>query len=49
MEYTILLVDDDAELVKMLSKYFERKKYRVITAQNGKEAIEKLCIINRIF
>ena len=42
MGYKILLVDDDTELVKMLSKYFERKKYRVITAQNGKEAIEKL-------
>ena len=41
MGYKILLVDDDTELVKMLSKYFERKKYRVITAQNGKEAIEK--------
>ena len=33
MGYKILLVDDDTELVKMLSKYFERKKYRVITAQ----------------
>lgn len=42
MGYKILLVDDDTELVKMLSKYFEKKKYRVITAQNGKEAIEKL-------
>ncbi len=42
MGYKILLVDDDTELIKMLSKYFERKKYRVITAQNGKEAIEKL-------
>ena len=28
MGYKILLVDDDTELVKMLSKYFERKKYR---------------------
>lgn len=42
MGYNILLVDDDTELVKMLSKYFERKKYRVTTALNGKEAIEKL-------
>lgn len=33
MGYKILLVDDDTELVKMLSKYFERKKYRVITAK----------------
>ena len=28
MGYKILLVDDDTELVKMLSKYFERKKYK---------------------
>ncbi len=30
MGYKILLVDDDTELVKMLSKYFERKKYRFL-------------------
>lgn len=32
----ILLVDDDTELVKVLSKYFEGKNCSVTTAANGK-------------
>ena len=40
MEYTILIADDDAELVKMLKTFFELRKYRVITARNGTEALK---------
>lgn len=37
MVYKILIIDDDTELLKMLKKYFEIKKYEVITAENGVE------------
>ena len=40
MEYTILIADDDAELVRMLKTFFELRKYRVITARNGTEALK---------
>lgn len=40
MEYTILIADDDAELIKMLKTFFEIRKYRVITARNGTEALK---------
>lgn len=40
MEYTILIADDDAEFVKMLKTFFELRKYRVITARNGTEALK---------
>lgn len=42
MAYKILLIDDDAELLKMLKTYFERKKYEVITAGNGPEGLSRL-------
>ena len=42
MAYKILIIDDDAELLKMLRRYFEIKKYEVITAQNGAEGLSKL-------
>lgn len=42
MKYTILLVDDDIELLKMLKSYFEIKQYNVITAENGLVALEKI-------
>ena len=38
----ILMVDDDRELLKMLSRYFTWKEYTVITAENGIEALEKI-------
>lgn len=41
MQYKILIVDDDIELLKMLRQYFEMKGYFIITAQNGLEALEK--------
>lgn len=42
MAYKILIIDDDAELLKMLRRYFEIKKYEVITAQNGAEGLSKV-------
>lgn len=44
MPYKILIVDDDRELLKMLRSYFEIKGYAVITAENGREALEKVHI-----
>jgi len=37
---TILVVDDDAEIRKTLSKILEREGYLVETAENGEQAIE---------
>lgn len=42
MQYKILMVDDDLELLKMLGSYFEIKGYTVTRAENGIEAIEKV-------
>lgn len=42
MNYKILMVDDDGELLKMLSRYFALKNYTVIIAENGIEALEKI-------
>ena len=41
MPYNILIVDDDAELQKMLKNYFRLKDYQVETASDGVEAVEK--------
>ncbi|MDE6882988.1 MAG: response regulator transcription factor [Lachnospiraceae bacterium] len=42
MANRILIIDDDAALLKMLQKYFEMQKYEIITAENGAEGMEKL-------
>lgn len=42
MQYKILMVDDDPELLKMLKSYFERKHYTVATVENGAAALEKI-------
>ncbi len=42
MAYKILIIDDDTELLKMLKKYLEIKKYEIITAENGLEGINKI-------
>ena len=39
MNYKILMVDDDRELLKMLNQYFTLKNYTVMIAENGIEAI----------
>ena len=40
MNDTILIADDDKELLKMLKSFFEIRKYSVITAENGAEALK---------
>ena len=47
MAYRILIVDDDIELLKMLKNYFEIKRYDVMMAEDGTDALEKI-IRNRI-
>lgn len=42
MNYKILIVDDDKELLKMLNRYFTLKNYMVIIAENGIKALEKI-------
>lgn len=42
MSYKILIIDDDKELLKMLRRYFEIKKYEIITAEDGIEALSKM-------
>jgi two-component system alkaline phosphatase synthesis response regulator PhoP len=36
---TILVVDDEPEIVKLVRAYLERAGYRVVTAQDGREAL----------
>ena len=40
MNYKILMVDDDRELLKMLNQYFTLKNYTVMIAENGIEALD---------
>lgn len=42
MEKTILLVDDDHRNIYALSAFLRSKKYNVVTARNGKEALQIL-------
>ncbi len=42
MAYKILIIDDDTELLKMLKKFLEIKKYEIITAENGLEGLNKV-------
>ena len=37
----ILIVDDEPDIVAMLSGFFTGKGYQVLTAQNGREALKK--------
>ena len=38
MDYTILIAEDDKDIVNLLKLYLESNGYRVITAENGAEA-----------
>lgn len=49
MSYTILIVDDDIELLKMLKSYFEIKKYAVVIAENGTDGLKKQNKIRILF
>ena len=40
--YTILIAEDDADIVELLKLYLENAKYRVITAEDGVAAYELL-------
>ncbi len=40
MRRTILVVDDDQKLVELIKLYLERDGYRVLTAYDGREALE---------
>lgn len=42
MQYRLLIVDDDKELLKMLKSYFTLKGYVVETAQDGQKAFGKI-------
>jgi len=44
-DMNILIVDDDLELLDQLSSSLERKRYRVETAANGEQALDKLFAI----
>ncbi len=39
MSRTVLVVDDEPEIVRLLRSYLERDGYRVVTASNGEEAL----------
>ena len=41
-ERKILVVDDEARLTSLLQEYFTRRGFAVLTAKNGREALERL-------
>lgn len=42
MEYTILICDDDEDILSALEIYLRQENYKIIKAGNGREAVEKL-------
>ena len=40
--YTILIAEDDADIIELLKLYFENAGYHVLSAENGMDAYEKL-------
>jgi two-component system response regulator MprA len=42
----ILIVDDNADIIKMLKRRLKKTGYEVLTAANGREGIEKIREIN---
>ncbi len=42
MQYKVLIIDDDRELLKMLKEFFEIRKYDVATAGDGQEALNMI-------
>lgn len=42
LPYSVLLVDDDEKLIKLLRSYFEAEQCIVYTAENGRRALELL-------
>ncbi len=41
MSSNILIVDDEPQILEILSSYLNKEGYHVITAENGKDAIER--------
>ena len=41
-DFKMLIVDDEPELLEVLSEYFELKDYNVLTAESGNKALEVL-------
>jgi len=42
MPKTIMVVDDEPHLVELVSAILEQEDYKVLTAESGKEALDKL-------
>ena len=47
MTQTVLLVEDDADIREALTCVLEERGYRVVTAENGRDALHKLAAIAR--
>lgn len=41
MGKTILIADDEADIVKMLNRFFEKRSYAVLTALGGAEVLKQ--------
>lgn len=41
MAKTILIIDDDETIIKLMAQFLERAGYEVLTADNGHEGIDK--------
>ena len=42
MSKTVMVIDDEKDLVSVMKSYFEMSDYHVVTAYNGTEALQKL-------
>ena len=42
MQYTILIAEDDGDIVELLRLYLENSGYRIISADNGEKALERM-------
>lgn len=42
MHYSVLIIDDDEKLVKLLKTYFEKEEFIVLTADNGLDGLRIL-------
>jgi two-component system, OmpR family, response regulator ResD len=45
-KYTILIVDDEDRIRRLLRMYLEREGYRIDEAKDGEQALEKACSYN---